>query len=172
MKNVHLSIGLYLVIALFASSPSYATEWSIEAHLFTQHFVNLGPVDTNEKNWGGGLRYQFSENWAILAGVYRNSITSHEFRCNGSVCSWEIDYQDSHYVSFERSIKDADRYQFGFGIGVADGYKGFTDENGVRYQKGSDYNLLAGPYLNIGNQYSIKFRYMFELASMSVQYKF
>jgi len=160
-----------LFVLLFVSQSAVAN-WGIEIHLYTQHFVDMEKVDLNEKNYGGGIRYQFSDNWAVLGGVYQNSVSSYEFKCNASVCSWEQASQSSRYLSFERSITESNWYEFGIGFGVADGYDEFINENGVRLTKDSDYQPMAGPYLNIGNDISVKIRYMFSVASLGMQYVF
>lgn len=160
-----------IFILLLVSQAAFAN-WSVEAHLYTQHFMDIGRVDENEKNYGLGLRYQFSEKWALLAGKYRNSLTSHTLSCGESTCQWEPEYLNSHYVSLERIIYRGEDYEFGLGAGVADGYKDLIDQNGKRLSTDDDYQPMAGPYLNIGNKYSVKIRYMFELASMSAQYSF
>lgn len=141
-------------------------------HLFTQHFTDIRNVDENEKNLGFGLRYQFSENWAVLGGVYHNSLTSHELKCSDSICSWEEKNLNSRYFSFERKITKSDGYEFGIGFGVADGYKEFINENGLILSKGNNYQPMAGPYLNIGDELSVKIRYMFSVASLGLQYNF
>lgn len=176
-----LSAGFSLPcgLALFLCNPAFA-EWSVEAHLYTQHFIDMGPIEKNEKNFGLGLRYQFSENWYVLAGEYRNSLTTHELQCGSSACSWEPENIDSRYLSLERVIyrgetqfiKTPLTYEFGLGAGIADGYKEFINKRGEVFRKSEDYNFLGGPYLSIGGQYSLKFRYMVELASMSMQYTF
>lgn len=152
------------------SNPSFAG-WSMELHLYTQHYVDFIQQSPNEKNYGIGFRYQFSENWAALIGEYANSLPSHKLECKAS-CTWEPENIDSHYLSFERFLAGGTNYKFGVGLGVADGYKDFVDESGNRFHTGSDFQIMAGPYLNIGDQYSIKLRYMFQVASLGMQYDF
>lgn len=160
------------IFALLLVSQAAFAEWSMEVHLYTQHLMDMGPIEKNEKNYGLGLGYQISDNWKALAGIYRNSLTTYEFRCSPSVCYWGRESLDSRYISFERLLLSGNNYEFGVGFGVADGYKEFTNSRGVTFHQGSDYNFLAGPYLNIGNEYSIKLRYMFEVASIGFQYDF
>lgn len=167
-------------LLFFMFPPTVFGGWSVEAHLYTQHFIDMGPIEKNEKNFGLGLRYQFSENWSVLAGEYRNSLTTHELQCSPAVCSWEPENIDSRYVSVERSIYRGETqfikiplsYEFGLGAGIADGYKEYINKRGELFRKSKDYNFLGGPYLSIGGQYSLKFRYMVELASMSMQFNF
>lgn len=159
------------IFALLLASQSAFAQWGMEMHLYTQHFGDMGPIEKNEKNYGLGLSYRFSENWKALAGIYRNSLTTYELSCDTG-CEWKQKNINSRYISAERLLSAGENYEFGFGFGVADGYEHFTNENGVTYHKGSDYNFLAGPYLNIGRDYSLKIRYMFELASLGFQYNF
>lgn len=160
------------IFVLLLVSPAASAKWSMEVHLYTQHFMDIGRVEENEKNYGFGFSYQISENWKALAGAYRNSLTSHEFSCSESMCSWEPKYIDSRYLSVERMISRGENYEFGLGVGIADGYKEFIDNTGRKLSTDDDYQPMGGPYLNIGNKYSVKLRYMFELASLSLGYNF
>lgn len=49
--------------------------WHLQAHTISHHFSErTGGREWNERNPGLGLRREFSPQWSVQAGAYRNSI--------------------------------------------------------------------------------------------------
>lgn len=173
-----------LLLWILVSGHATASNWSIELHFYSRHFIETEKLEENEKNYGIGINYRFSDKWSFLAGTYRNSLTSIHIECGpskeispgltGTDCESHKEYNYSRYVAVERSFITAGTYEIGMTAGVADGYKeysnGFKD---VTYEQSANgYLPMIGPYLNIGGDLSLKIRYMLAIASLGAEYKF
>lgn len=64
------AIWLVAVIAIFGGARCAQAQTSVWVHGVSFHPEG---ADWNEKNWGLGVRYQFSSDWSVQGGFYKNS---------------------------------------------------------------------------------------------------
>lgn len=170
-----------LILAIILAPNSYASDFSLEIHLASKHFIDapesLG--EFNEQNYGLGFQYQINGKWHAAAGLYQNSLPSHKYACSagGDICHWEKTTQISHYVSAGRSMIRGAGYDLGLEGGLANGYGSWVSTNGMPRDNNliqGEYLIMAGGYAAIGgDEYALKIRYMpTVLISAGFQYKF
>lgn len=70
MKNLAIILAAAVLLPAHAESA-----WHLQAHAVSHHFnERTGGREWNENNIGLGLRREFSPQWSVQAGAYRNSI--------------------------------------------------------------------------------------------------
>lgn len=76
MNSLKAMAGLSIFIVCSAAQADESTAvWHINLHTFSHHFTEREHGKKwNQENWGLGIRREFSSDFSIQAGVYRNSI--------------------------------------------------------------------------------------------------
>lgn len=153
----------WIFVLLLVSHPALAGDFRLDVNLASKHFVEAPDAlqEYNERNLGLGLEYRFGTKYHFIAGQYANSIN-----------------RESYYAGFGRLLKSGSteyfwsNYEIGVELGLANGYKDFTSEDGRIWSKANDYSLMGGPYVRLGNTHALKLRYAISVASAGYQFQF
>lgn len=63
----------FVLLALFSANAFAQSSTHLVLHGLSSHSHPHPAIQWNERNWGVGVRHQFSPDWGVQAGAFRNS---------------------------------------------------------------------------------------------------